>query len=130
MVEQGLQRTGDGMEPEVTLGAVLPEEERRFRALMATHHYLGAAPKVGETLWYGAVWRGEWVALASFSAAALKEARDAWIGWTLRHKYDRLQNNTRFGYSGPGCWGCAHARCGTGRHGFSSGPTPPGPRSA
>ena len=45
-------------------------------------------------------WRGEWVALASFSAAALKcQARDAWIGWTLRHKYDRLHlvaNNTRF----------------------------------
>ena len=67
---------------------------------MGTHHYLGAAPKVGETLWYGAAWRGEWVALASFSAAALKcQARDAWIGWTLRHKYDRLHlvaNNTRF----------------------------------
>ena len=55
---------------------------------------------MGETLWYGAAWRGEWVALASFSAAALKcQARDAWIGWTLRHKYDRLHlvaNNTRF----------------------------------
>ena len=35
---------------QVTLGAVLPEEEARFRALMGTHHYLGAAPKVGETL--------------------------------------------------------------------------------
>ena len=44
---------------QVTLGAVLPEEEARFRALMGTHHYLGAAPKVGETLWYGAAsgWR-------------------------------------------------------------------------
>ena len=72
---------------QVTLGAVLPQEEARFRDLMATHHYLGAAPKVGETVWYGALWRGEWVALASFSAAALKcQARDAWIGWTLRHK--------------------------------------------
>ena len=114
---------------QVTLGAVLPEEEARFRAVMGTHHYLGAAPKVGETLWYGAAWRGEWVALASFSAAALKcQARDAWIGWTLRHKYDRLHlvaNNTRFlilrpvPISGPGCWGCAHAIwCGTGRHAF------------
>ena len=98
---QGLHRSGDGMElSQVTLGAVLPEEEARFRAVMGTHHYLGAAPKVGETLWYGALWRGEWVALASFSAAALKcQARDAWIGWTLRHKYDRLHlvaNNTRF----------------------------------
>ena len=41
---------------QVTLGAVLPEEEARFRAVMGTHHYLGAAPKVGETLWYGALW--------------------------------------------------------------------------
>ena len=32
-------------------------------------------PKVGETLWYGALWRGEWVALASFSAKC--QARDA-----------------------------------------------------
>ena len=55
------------------LGAVLPDEEARFRDLMATHHYLGAALKC--------------------------RARDAWIGWTLRHKYDRLHlvaNNTRF----------------------------------
>ena len=43
---------------QVTLGAVLPEEEARFRALMGTHHYLGAAPKVGETLWYGVARRG------------------------------------------------------------------------
>ena len=100
-LNRGQQRTGDGMDlSQVTLGAVLPQEEARFRDLMATHHYLGAAPKVGETVWYGALWRGEWVALASFSAAALKcQARDAWIGWTLRHKYDRLHlvaNNTRF----------------------------------
>ncbi len=104
---------------EVTLDAVMPHEEARFRELMAEHHYLGAAPKVGETVWYGARWRGQWVALASFSAAALKcQARDAWIGWTLRHKYDRLHlvvNNTRFLLLRPvpnlglGCWGCAHA---------------------
>ena len=85
---------------EIVLRAVMPEEEARFRELMAVHHYLGPAPKVGETVWYAAQWRGDWVALASFSAAALKcHARDAWIGWTLRHKYDRLHlvaNNTRF----------------------------------
>ncbi|MCY4289171.1 MAG: DUF4338 domain-containing protein [Aestuariivita sp.] len=41
-----------------------------------------------------------WVALASFSAAALKfRARDQWLGWDLRDKYSRLpclRNNTRF----------------------------------
>ena len=61
---------------------------------------MGRRRRWARRLWYGALWRGEWVALASFSAAALKcQARDAWIGWTLRHKYDRLHlvaNNTRF----------------------------------
>ena len=42
---------------EVTLGAVMPQEEAWFRELMAEHHYLGAAPKVGETVCYGARWR-------------------------------------------------------------------------
>ena len=37
---------------QVTLGAVLPEEEARFRALMGTHHYLGTAPKV--RAWFSA----------------------------------------------------------------------------
>ena len=40
------------------------------------------------------------VALLSFSASALKcAARDRWIGWDLRHQYDRLKlivNNSRF----------------------------------
>ena len=47
---------------------------------MAAHHYLGALPKIGHTLWYVATWNGEWLALMSFSAAAWKcAARDAWI---------------------------------------------------
>ena len=67
---------------------------------MQRHHYLGALPKIGETLWYVATWREEWVALLSFSAAAWKCAvRDRWIGWRFRHQYDRLNliaNNSRF----------------------------------
>jgi hypothetical protein len=67
---------------------------------MQTHHYLGALPKIGETLWYVATWREDWVALLSFSAAAWKcAARDRWIGWPYRHQYDRLSllaNNSRF----------------------------------
>lgn len=67
---------------------------------MQTHHYLGALPKIGETLWYVATWREDWVALLSFSAAAWKcAARDRWIGWPSRHQYDRLSllaNNGRF----------------------------------
>jgi len=67
---------------------------------MDEHHYLGALPKIGETLWYVAESNGQWAALLSFSAAALKcKARDVWIGWDSRHQYDRLKlvaNNSRF----------------------------------
>ena len=67
---------------------------------MQEHHYLGSLPKIGETLWYVALWRDQWVALLSFSASALKcAARDRWIGWNFRHQYDRLKlivNNSRF----------------------------------
>lgn len=75
-------------------------EEARFQSLMQAHHYLGALPKIGHTLWYVATWRGSWVAVLSFSAAALKcAARDAWIGWDFRIQYGRLHliaNNSRF----------------------------------
>ncbi len=67
---------------------------------MHTHHYLGSLPKIGNTLWYVATIEGEWLALLSFSAPALKcSARDEWIGWGYRHQYDRLNlvaNNSRF----------------------------------
>ena len=75
-------------------------EERRFQKLMQEHHYLGAVPKISETLWYVATLGDQWIALLSFSAAALKcSARDRWIGWDFRHQYDRLKlitNNSRF----------------------------------
>src|SRR2546429_2740624 len=62
--------------------------------------YLGHLPKIGETLWYVASWREQWVALLSFSASALKcAARDRWIGWSFRQQYARLKlvvNNSRF----------------------------------
>ena len=85
---------------EILVRPVLPLEEPRYQKLMQDHHYLGSLPKISETLWYIATWRDQWVALLSFSASALKcAARDRWIGWDLRHKYDRLKlivNNSRF----------------------------------
>ena len=85
---------------EILVRPVQRFEEERYQALMQAHHYLGAIPKIGETLWYVAVWCGQWVALLSFSAAAWKCAvRDRWIGWDYRHQYDRLKlvsNNSRF----------------------------------
>lgn len=75
-------------------------EERLYQKLMQEYHYLGSLPKISETLWYIATWQDQWVALLSFSASALKcTPRDRWIGWDLRHKYDRLKlivNNSRF----------------------------------
>jgi hypothetical protein len=75
-------------------------EEARFRELLDAHHYLGSLPKIGETLWYVATCGDAWVALLSFSAAALKcGVRDRWIGWDFRFQYDRLRflaNNSRF----------------------------------
>lgn len=67
---------------------------------MARHRYLGALPKIGETLWYVATWRAQWVAQLSVSAAALKcGVRDRWIGWDFRSQYGRLKlvaNSSRF----------------------------------
>ena len=39
---------------------------------MQSYHYLGALRKIGNTIWYVAINNDEWVALISFSAAALK----------------------------------------------------------
>jgi hypothetical protein len=86
--------------PEVLVQPVHPLEQQRFQQLMQEHHYLGALPKISETLCYVAAFGDQWVALLSFSAAALKySARDRWIGWNFRHQYDRLKlltNNSRF----------------------------------
>lgn len=75
-------------------------EEGRYQTQLAAHHYLGALPKIGETIWYVATWRDEWVAQLSLSAAALKcGVRDTWIGWDFRSQYGRLNliaNNSRF----------------------------------
>ncbi len=85
---------------EVLVRPVRPLEEQRFQQLMQEHHYLGALRKISETLWYVTTFGDQWVALLSFSAAALKcSARDRWIGWNFRHQYDRLKlltNNSRF----------------------------------
>jgi hypothetical protein len=85
---------------EVIVRPVFPIEEPRFQFLMQKHHYLGALPKISETIWYVATVGDSWVALLSFSAAALKcSVRDRWIGWNLRYQYGRLKlitNNSRF----------------------------------
>jgi hypothetical protein len=85
---------------QIQLRPVERSEEARYQEQMAQHHYLGALPKIGETVWYVAIWREHWVAQLSLSAAALKcGVRDRWIGWDFRSQYGRLKliaNNSRF----------------------------------
>ena len=85
---------------QITVRPVHRAEEFQFQKLMQSYHYLGALPKIGNTIWYVATNNEEWVALISYSSAALKcGVRDRWIGWGFRHQYDRLHliaNNSRF----------------------------------
>ncbi len=76
---------------EVCIDIVPEADEARFRALMQAHHYLGALRPVGGTVRYVARHRGRWLALAVFSAPALKcGARDRWIGWDRSLQFGRL----------------------------------------
>ena len=74
-------------------------EEGRDQQQMAAPHSLGALPKIGETIWYVATWRDEWVAQLSLAAAGLKcGVRDTGIGGDFRAQYGRLNliaNNSR-----------------------------------
>jgi len=72
----------------------------RFQSLLRRHHYLGAIKPVGERLYYAASWRGQWLALLVFCAAAKHlRHREQWIGWTEEQRRQRLTlvtNNARF----------------------------------
>src|SRR5436190_13332406 len=57
---------------EMVVRLVRSDEQRRCQQLMREHHYLGYLPKIGETLWYVASWREQWLALLSFSGSALR----------------------------------------------------------
>ena len=85
---------------EIAVRPVERGEESRYQEQMARHHYLGALAKIGQTVWYVATWRDQWVAQLSMSGSALKCAvRDRWIGWDFRSQYGRLKliaNNSRF----------------------------------
>ena len=76
------------------------EELLSWRAHVERFHYLGDAVLVGESLRYVAELDGEWVALLSWGAAALRNGpRDSWLGWDETAKKARLSlvvNNARF----------------------------------
>lgn len=76
-----------------------PEDVAKCDALIVEHHKLHDASLVGEHLRYAAVYRDQWLAVATWSAAArhLKD-RDAFIGWTheqCRRRRALLANNSR-----------------------------------
>ena len=48
---------------EVLVLPVCKFEEQRFQQLMQENHYLGALPKISETLWYVTTFADQWVAL-------------------------------------------------------------------
>jgi predicted transposase YbfD/YdcC len=82
------------------------DEVERFNELITRHHYLKSSQLVGEHLRYVAESRGQWLALASWSAAALHlKARDGFIGWTEEQRRTRLAllaNNARLLVLPPG----------------------------
>lgn len=90
----------------LVVAPVPPDEADRFDQLLARHHYLKDARLVGEHLRYVATHRGQWLALAAWSAAALHlKARDQFIGWTNEQRRTRLPllvNNSRLLVL-PGC---------------------------
>lgn len=85
---------------DLTVRPITSEERSRWIELMEAHHYLGFKQLVGTYICYVAFLKGEWVALLSWSWAAMKcGVRDRWIGWDETMKWKRLKhvlNNTRF----------------------------------
>lgn len=51
---------------EIIVRPVYSSEETIFQELMQAHHYLGALPKIGNTLWYVATYQNNWQALLVF----------------------------------------------------------------
>src|SRR5258708_7969817 len=77
-----------------------PEEEEEWNRRMAEIHYLKSAQMVGEQLRYVATYKGRWMALLGWSAAAYHlKGREGWIGWGDNQRRGRLHlvaNNARF----------------------------------
>jgi hypothetical protein len=76
-----------------------PNEVARCDELILEHHYLHDATLVGEHLRYAATYKGQWLAVATWSGAALHlKARDQFIGWTgeqCRCRRSLIANNAR-----------------------------------
>jgi predicted transposase YbfD/YdcC len=92
-----------GMTPKLL---VRPEDFQKCDRILIEGHYLHSAKLVGEQLRYAVTWKGQWLAVATWSAAALHlKPRDRFIGWTEEQRRQRLPlvvNNSRL-YVLPEC---------------------------
>ena len=83
-----------------------PQDIQRCDQILIEHHYLHSAKLVGEHLRYAVIWKGQWLAVATWSAAALHiKSRDQFIGWSEEQRRQRLPlvvNNSRL-YVLPEC---------------------------
>jgi hypothetical protein len=92
----------------VQVRLIRAEERERWDAEIEQNHYLKNACLVGEQLRYVAEVAGQWVALLGWSAGSYHlRAREAWIGWDVEQRRQRLPfvaNNARFLILAPGRW--------------------------
>ena len=79
---------------------VEPTQQARWNRLVKERHYLRSASLVGEQCRYAVSYRGKWVALLGWSAAAWHLGpRDEWLGWSEDQRRSRLHflaQNSRF----------------------------------
>ena len=87
------------MVDQIVIRLITPEKKTRWDELVTEHHYLKNAQMVGEPLRSGVEYRGEWVALLGWSAAAYRlKHRDMRIGWDPNQRRARphlVANNAR-----------------------------------
>jgi hypothetical protein len=85
---------------EVSVRLLAENEVGQFNFYLEREHYLESSRFAGQSLRYVAEVQGQWVALLTFSAAALQlKARERWIGWSPRQRARRLGlvvSNSRF----------------------------------
>ena len=76
-----------------------PEDMARCDRAIIEHHYLHNVSLVGEHLRYAFIYKGRWLAVATWSAAAFHiKDRDQFIGWSgeqCRRRRALLVNNSR-----------------------------------
>jgi len=76
-----------------------PKEIARCDQVIVEHHYLHDVSLVGEHLRYALIYKGRWLAVATWSSAAYHiKDRDRFIGWSdeqCRRRRGLLANNSR-----------------------------------